>query len=88
LFPILLPVHVDRLKFIDSMRAEGIQTSIHYPPIHRFSYFTQRYPHVSLPITESVSSRQVTLPLFGSMSDQAVEMVIAAVYKSLDAVGA
>ena len=88
LFPILLPQGVDRLKFIDSMRAEGIQTSIHYPPIHHFSYYTQKYPGISLPITESVSSREVTLPLYGSMPEESVDMVIAAVYKSLDVVGA
>jgi dTDP-4-amino-4,6-dideoxygalactose transaminase len=87
LFPILLPVGIDRIQFIDHMRAEGIQTSIHYPPIHQFSYYARRYPDVSLPITEAVASRQVTLPLYSSMSDQAVKWVIAAVLKSLDEVG-
>jgi len=56
LFPILLPAGVARQVFIDHMRMEGVQTSIHYPPIHRFSYYIARYPGVSLPITEAVAT--------------------------------
>lgn len=83
IFPTLLPADVDRLKFIDYMRAEGIQTSIHYPPVHQFSYYSKRFPDVSLPMTESVAKREVTLPLYPTMSDNAVETVVSAVRKSL-----
>ena len=38
IFPILLPSDADRQVFMDEMRARGVQTSIHYPPIHLFSY--------------------------------------------------
>ncbi len=86
IFPILLPLEVDRLEFIDAMRTEGIQTSIHYPPIHQFSYYQQRYPQVSLPITESVAKREVTLPLYPTMSDKTVDLVIGAVRRSLGSV--
>ena len=34
------------------MRERGIQTSIFYPSIHRFSAYRERFPDVSLPITE------------------------------------
>jgi dTDP-4-amino-4,6-dideoxygalactose transaminase len=85
IFPMLLPPDMDRQRFIDLMRAEGIQTSIHYPPIHQFSYYRKRYPNVALSITETVAQREVTLPLYPSMSDGAVEMVISAVRKSLEA---
>lgn len=83
IFPMLLPVGVDRLKFIDYMRTEGIQTSIHYPPIHQFSYYRERFPGVSLPITESVAQREVTLPLYPTMADKLVELVISAVRQAL-----
>jgi dTDP-4-amino-4,6-dideoxygalactose transaminase len=83
IFPLLLPSNVDRLKFIDQMRIEKIQTSIHYPPIHQFSYYRQRYPEVTLPLTESVGQREVTLPLYPSMNSGTVEVVVAAVRRSL-----
>lgn len=83
ILPMLLPAHVDRKRFIELMRAEGIQTSIHYPPIHQFSYYRQRYPDVCLPVTESVARREVTLPLYPTLSEEAVERVVAAVRRSL-----
>jgi dTDP-4-amino-4,6-dideoxygalactose transaminase len=36
--PVLLPPGIERKAVIDCMRADGIQTSIHYPPTHTFDY--------------------------------------------------
>jgi dTDP-4-amino-4,6-dideoxygalactose transaminase len=83
IFPILLPAGADRVKFIDSMRLEKVQTSIHYPPVHMFKYYRARYPGVSLPITEMVASREVTLPLYPTMDNEAVELVINTVRQAL-----
>jgi dTDP-4-amino-4,6-dideoxygalactose transaminase len=65
------------------LRAAGIQTSIHYPPIHTFSYYRQRYSALSLPLTEALASRQVTLPLYPGMNDEQVEWVIEAVIRAV-----
>lgn len=78
IFPVLLPVGADRPSFMDAMRAAGIQTSIHYPPIHSFSYYRGLYPGVSLPVTEEIAAREVTLPLYPSMRDDQVQAVIDA----------
>lgn len=87
IFPILLPEHCDRARFMDAMRAEpqSVQTSIHYPPIHRFSYYRKRYPNISLPMTERLAARQVTLPLFPTMTDAQIELVVSATRTSLNA---
>jgi len=85
IFPILLPEGVDRLKFIEAMKLDGIQTSIHYPPVHKFSYYRQRYPEVFLPLTEGVAAREVTLPLYPGMRDEQINLVIGAVIKFLKA---
>lgn len=79
IMPVLLPEEMERLRFIDRLRAAGIQTSIHYPPVHRFSYYQERYPVVSLPVTEGVAGREVTLPLYATMTDAQVTHVIEAV---------
>ena len=88
IFPILLPRGVNRIALIDNLRAKGIQTSIHYPPVHQFSYYRDQVPDVRLPITENVAAREVTLPLYPTMSDEQIEMVIVAVLSALDVLSA
>lgn len=83
LFPILLPEGTDRSVFIDNMQTERIQTSIHYPPIHTFTYYRNRYPGVELPLTERIGAREVTLPLYPTMTREMVGWVVDAVKKSL-----
>lgn len=84
IFPMLLPEGIDRKGFIDKMRARGIQTSIHYPPIHQFSYYRRRYPDIHLPVTEQVAGREVTLPLYPGMDEQKIQWVVEAVRSALD----
>jgi dTDP-4-amino-4,6-dideoxygalactose transaminase len=81
LFVILLHRPGDRPDFIEHLRRQGIQTSIHYPPIHRFSYYQQRFGSLvgCCPLTEQASDRLVTLPLFANMSAEQVDRVIRAV---------
>ena len=79
LFPIILDNAFDRAVFIDSMKASGIQTSIHYPPIHTFSYYRQTFGDIELPLTTAIGAREVTLPLFPPMTDEQVGWVVQAV---------
>jgi len=76
LFPIMLPKQIDRQSFMIKLKKSGIQTSIHYPPIHKFSYFNERFPGVRLPCTEEAASRQVTLPLYPTMTSEQLLYVI------------
>jgi dTDP-4-amino-4,6-dideoxygalactose transaminase len=85
LFPILLPPECDRARFMQELKNRGIQTSIHYPPIHRFQYYQQRFGTAlgSLPVTEEFCQREVTLPLHPLMTSQAVDLVCQAVREIL-----
>jgi dTDP-4-amino-4,6-dideoxygalactose transaminase len=83
IFPVLLPPGADRRQFIDQMKIQAVQTSIHYPPIHQFRFYRDRYPGVKLPRTEDVASREVTLPLYPTMASEQVEVVVSAVMRSL-----
>ena len=62
------------------LKGEGIQTSVHYPPIHKFSAFASLRQACHLPVTEAFASRELTLPLYPSLSleqvDQIAETVI------------
>ena len=84
IFPVLLPEGIARKDFMDTLRLAGIQTSIHYPPIHQFSYHRQLISGVTLPQTEHVAEREVTLPLYSSMSDSQVGLVLRAVKGALE----
>lgn len=76
ILPIILPKGVNRSRFMESMKAEGIQTSIHYPPIHLFDFYRQKTGgNFALPITEDIAAREVTLPLYPGMSAADVDLV-------------
>jgi dTDP-4-amino-4,6-dideoxygalactose transaminase len=63
------------------LAASGIQTSVHYPAVHRFSIY--RGLTTPLPHTEYVADREFTLPLFGTLTTAQVRQVISALVKSL-----
>jgi dTDP-4-amino-4,6-dideoxygalactose transaminase len=84
IFPMLLPAEAKRQVFMETMREMGVQTSIHYPPIHHFSYYRERYPGISLPVTENIAEREVTLPLYPTMTQEQIDYVMDSVAKSLD----
>lgn len=78
LFPILLPVEINRDQFMDFLKARGIQTSIHYPPAHKFSYYQQLWPQGydhRLTRTEEIAAKEVTLPLYPTLTQNQVEKV-------------
>jgi len=77
IFPILLRKS-DKISFMKYMKSEGIQTSIHYLASHRFSFYKKvlGYDKISLPLTEKVSEREVTLPLYPSMTKKEIYHVI------------
>ncbi|HUI89673.1 MAG TPA: DegT/DnrJ/EryC1/StrS family aminotransferase [Anaerolineales bacterium] len=85
LLPILLPRGNDRTRFMEAMKSYGIQTSIHYPPVHQFRIYQSEKGHggISLPNTEQVAAREVTLPLYPSMTKSDVQVVAQAVRESL-----
>jgi dTDP-4-amino-4,6-dideoxygalactose transaminase len=83
ILPVLLPAGADRFQFMEGMKAQGVQTSIHYPPVHRFQIYQRDAPRSVLPLTEEAAARQVTLPLYPTMRDEQVEWVAQAARKAL-----
>lgn len=81
LFVVLLPPDIDRFGVMASMREEGVQTSVHYPPTHLFSAY--RAYTQPLPKTEEVASRLVTLPLSASMTRAEVTLVLDALGRAI-----
>ncbi len=76
LMPILLPDGVAREPVMDSLRARGIQSSIHYPPVHLFSFYRESCPGVALPNTEMFCERELTLPLHPGLTTDDLDYVV------------
>ena len=86
LFPILLDSRINRRSLMERMRDQGIQTSIHYPPIHQFRYYRERFGDQpgELPLTEAVGLREVTLPLYPGMAIRDVKTVVSALCSAIE----
>jgi dTDP-4-amino-4,6-dideoxygalactose transaminase len=78
---VLLPEGADREAVVERMKRAGIQTSLHYPLIHLFAAY--REPRQSLPRTEALAPRLLTLPLYPAMTDADVRLVVATLLSSL-----
>ena len=66
---------------MEQMKARRIQTSIHYPPIHLFSYYREKFGDQTgmLPLTESVAAREVTLPLYPHLSFENIDYIVESI---------
>lgn len=82
IMPIVLPEGADRDDVQRAMKAAGIQTSIHYPPVHRFTNFADRFS-ADVPRLERLKGRLLTLPLHPLMSPRNVETVAEALQEAL-----
>jgi dTDP-4-amino-4,6-dideoxygalactose transaminase len=82
IFTIVLPSGADRAAVREELGTKGIQTSVHYPPAHRFSIHEDGS---ELPVTEDYAARTVTLPLFGHMTTAQQDLVVDALAAALGA---
>ena len=80
LFVLQLPL--ERLRparddLLLALRARNIGASIHYAPLHRMPLYAGGCEPVSLPTTEQVAGRIMTLPISASMTPNDAEDVLA-----------
>jgi dTDP-4-amino-4,6-dideoxygalactose transaminase len=85
IMPVLLPPGLTRSRVQDAMKAAGIQTSIHYTPIHAFTYHrhSERVRKDNLQVTDAIADRLLTLPLYPSLSDSDQDLVVASLRDAL-----
>ena len=81
--PIMLERDGTQAEVSGRLRELGIQTSIFYPSIHRFSAYRERFPDISLPITELASRTELTLPFYPHMTDDDQDRVVTALAEAV-----
>ncbi len=63
----------NRTRFMKKMKESGIETGIHYNPVHLMSYY-EDHPH--LPITENIGKEIVSIPTHPNLRDEDVDKII------------
>ena len=79
ILPILLPKGTNRVAVIEKLKKKKIQSSIHYPSIWDFTAYKGQFLPTDSPITAEICSRQLTLPLFPTMTNGEVDQVTSSI---------
>lgn len=84
ILPVLLPRGADRTAVMAALRAGRVQSSMHYPPLHRFSRYVESFGDVELPNTDAFADVELTLPLHPRLTTADVERVVTTLRSALD----
>ena len=80
LFPLVLneKATIGRNQIIDKLATDGIGTSVHYKPLHRMSYYRDKYnlKQESFPNTEKIWRGNFSLPIYSLMSKDDAKYVV------------
>jgi dTDP-4-amino-4,6-dideoxygalactose transaminase len=84
IFPIVLRDCSEQKR--DKLRAilaeNGIETSVHYPAVHRFSIYKNW--STCLPKTEYIADNEITLPLYYNLKESQIEYICRIIKKTLN----
>ena len=83
IYPVLLPEGVNRENVFLSMKDKAIQTSIHYPSIKSFTAFASETAAYETANCDIICKRELTLPLYPTMTKDLVDLVTEALQKSI-----
>jgi dTDP-4-amino-4,6-dideoxygalactose transaminase len=83
IFPMLLKNSTfhKRDKIREKLAETGIQTSVHYPAVHRFSIYKEYF--VDLPKTEYVTDNLITLPMYSNLKKNEISIITNLIQKLL-----
>lgn len=84
IFPILLNNSncIKRDVIREVLANEGIQTSVHYPAVHKFSIYKKHLD--KLPITEYVTDNLITLPMYSKLRYEDIIFIKKSIAKALN----
>ena len=80
----LFPIEITNFKrdeLIKKLLEKNIQTSVHFIPVHFFTYYKENFPYTEgdFPVAESVFKRILSLPIFPSMDEDDVRIIASAI---------
>ncbi len=73
-----------RDEFVEVLGEEGIGAGVHYPrPLHKQPVFENMLGDVSLPVSEDISRRILSLPVYPGLSEQDLEKIVRGVERAV-----
>jgi dTDP-4-amino-4,6-dideoxygalactose transaminase len=69
----------ERTSLIKYLRNTGVYSVFHYVPLHMSEYYHKNFVKLNLPLTETLSSQLIRLPMFYSLENEAVDHIIESV---------
>lgn len=74
---------ITRSQFIERLKEMGVNTSVHFIPLHLHPYFRQQFKlrKGDFPVAEQVYESAISLPFYPAMSDEEVRYVADCVRK-------
>jgi len=75
-----------RDKVLEAMKAQGIQVSNYFPPVHLQPFMVERFGHRQgdFPVTESVCKSTVALPFYNNLTKDEAAVVCRELKEALD----
>ena len=68
----------DRNAYQAALQGEGVSTSIHFLPVHRLTWYRERFPEQPrLPVAERAGAEVLSLPLSPAHADDDIAYVVA-----------
>ncbi len=88
LMPIILNEnsHISRDELINELNQQGIGTSVHYKPLHRMTYYRDKYAlkMENYPNTEKYWQGCLSLPLYPTLSNKEIDQITDIIATKLD----
>jgi len=77
---------ISRNRFIEEMAEKGIGTSVHYKPLHRMTYYRERYDlkPEDFPNAEKIWQGCVSLPIYPSLTEEELDYICTAICSVLN----
>lgn len=89
LYPI--QIHTDQLavtrdQVMDALRSHGVTASVHWRPLHLHPYYQDRFGYLAAdcPTATAVFGRNLSLPLFPTLTVDEVDYVVATLTRACD----
>lgn len=74
IFPIILPKNTNRIKLYKFLSKNGIETTIHYRPINKFSFYKKK---INLNNLDEISKRIISLPIYPKLKRSEIDYIIS-----------
>jgi dTDP-4-amino-4,6-dideoxygalactose transaminase len=78
---VILVAEDKRSMLMNHLRSQNIECGVHYQPNHMLTYFKTNY---SLPVTEMISKKILTIPLHADLTRQEQSIVVSEIKKIMN----